>query len=590
MPVRSRTFPAAITPLVVWCFACVATLPAQETPKLVVPTLASTDSKLGEKVGNELRSRLDDAYDDHELDVVNKRRLRDALESSGIPFESALIPALARQLTRALRADEFINGVVERTSSGVHADITLTLQRDERLVQPLAPADGRDVHDLADTLVHEIRAARKQLPFERQCVSAARDEHYAQAAEAARAGIAAYPRAAIARVCLLTVAAAMGKPADTVAALADELLAIAPTNTIGLEFGARANGELGRSEKAAELWQRLLATAPDDAGIVERVVRGLAAAGQFEAARPVILKAVQDHPDNVPLLQLKWLMLLNAREWRDAIATGLQLEQSGEMHVDADFYARLASAYRANGQPQKALQSVARGVTKYPDDAALYALYAQYVSEEADNAIQRGVQKFPNDARLHLLEAQRLLADGQDTAALGALDRAVALDSNVVGGLVRLAQLRSRLGQDEGAVNALGAALRHGGDSAVVARVALARGNALYRAASASKDRDGLQRALSFLSIASAVRPTPQTHLLAGLSSLSLSQSAATDAPATKSCDLARLAQRSLTTAEIDLPQGGRLAPDAVAQAMRYIGQLEPVVEQQVKAFCTSAG
>ncbi|HET7584406.1 MAG TPA: hypothetical protein VFK13_05830 [Gemmatimonadaceae bacterium] len=581
--------PPAVVVLLLASLAGAAPVVAQDAPRLIVPTLASADAKLGQKLGDELRSELDDITDDKELDVVDKRTLTQALSSSGIPFETALIPALARQLTRSLRGDEFVNGTVERTSSGVRAQVTLTLQRDERLVQPIPPAEGRDVDAVAGQLAREIKQARTQLPFERQCVSAAREHRYADAVQAARAGVRAYPRGVIARICLLTASAALEAPADTLAAMAEEILAIAPANTIALDMGAQMYGTLGRADRAAELWQRLLAAAPEDAGTVERVVRGLAALGNFEIARPVIVKAVEEHPDNIQLLKLKWLMLLNAREWNDAIASGTRIEQSAPILADTDFYARMASAYRAAEKPREALQTIARGVEKFPESGMLYALYAQYVREEGDNAVQRGLQKFPNEPRLYLLEAQRLLANEEVEGALHALDRAVQLDSTTVGALVRVAQLRSQLGQDDSAVVALKAALRHGADSALVAQVALARGNALYRDASARKDRPGLQRALGFLQLAEGVRPSPQASLLKGLSSLSLSQSAATEAPATKSCELARLAQSSLADAQIALPEGGRIAPDAVAKSLEYAVQLAPVVEQQVKAFCAPA-
>jgi hypothetical protein len=65
-----------------------------------------------------------------------------------------------------------------------------------------------------------------------------------------------------------------------------------------------------------------------------------------------------------------------------------------------------------------------------------------------------------------------------------------------------------------------------------------------------------------------------------------VSQSAATEAPATKSCDLSKLAESSLTEAEINLVSGGSAAPDAAKTYLDYVAKLRPYVADQVKSFC----
>ena len=65
-----------------------------------------------------------------------------------------------------------------------------------------------------------------------------------------------------------------------------------------------------------------------------------------------------------------------------------------------------------------------------------------------------------------------------------------------------------------------------------------------------------------------------------------VSQSAATDAPASKSCDLSRLADSTLTEAEINLVSGGSAAPDAAKQYLDYVAKLRPYVADQLKNFC----
>ncbi|MGH7719958.1 MAG: hypothetical protein ACREON_14095, partial [Gemmatimonadaceae bacterium] len=146
------------------------------------------------------------------------------------------------------------------------------------------------------------------------------------------------------------------------------------------------------------------------------------------------------------------------------------------------------------------------------------------------------------------------------------------------------------LNRPDSAIASLEKAIANGEDSAVVAQYALGRGNTLYRQANGSKDRGAYQLAVRFVELANRLRPTPQSNLLLGLSAFSVGQSAATDAPATKSCELARLAESSLGTAGTSLTEGESVAPDAVKQYMAYLGQLQPVVQSQLQAFCNGGG
>ncbi len=67
---------------------------------------------------------------------------------------------------------------------------------------------------------------------------------------------------------------------------------------------------------------------------------------------------------------------------------------------------------------------------------------------------------------------------------------------------------------------------------------------------------------------------------------MSVSLSASTEARATKSCELSRLAVSSLADAEINLMSGGSVAPDAAKQYIDYVAKLRPFVADQVKHYC----
>src|SRR6185503_5918874 len=164
----------------------------------------------------------------------------------------------------------------------------------------------------------------------------------------------------------------------------------------------------------------------------------------------------------------------------------------------------------------------------------------------------------------------------------------LAVNPRLPHGYLQLAQLELDVGQVDSAYAALELAPTHGEDRTTVAQFALARGNALYKSATASQKRDDYQRAMRFLSLAVRLAPTPEAKFLLGASALSVSQSAASEAPASKSCDLSKLADSSLTEAEVNLISGGSAAPDAAKQYLDYIAKLRPYVSDQVKSFCNA--
>jgi tetratricopeptide (TPR) repeat protein len=155
-------------------------------------------------------------------------------------------------------------------------------------------------------------------------------------------------------------------------------------------------------------------------------------------------------------------------------------------------------------------------------------------------------------------------------------------------GYLQLAQLEMDAGQPDSAFSAIEQATKNGEDPVTVSQFALARGNALYKAATSSQKRDDFQRAIRFLALAEKISPSSQAKFLLGASALSVSQSAASEATPAKSCELSKLADTSLTDAEINLVSGGSAAPDAAKQFLDYVAKLRPYVAEQLKTFCAN--
>lgn len=559
------------------------------TQVMVVPAFRGSDRGIGSKAADIIRGRVAGAFPRSELKVVSGGEVADWLRLSGFDENLVLSEGELREIAKKFRADERITGTVSRRGDKVHVDAALTLIRDLRMSQPLA-ADGHTVNEAAEAVAREAITARTQLGALRQCENFVRAGKAAEAATAAAVGIAAYPPGVPSRMCLLSALTRLDAKPDSIITVARAILSVAPANPIALEDLAQAYDATAKQDAAAPLWIRLLATDSTDENLIERVVNALSREGNAKLAAPIIDRGTDEHPDNLPLLKLRWLVHLAANDWKGAIAAGEQLvSRDPATQTDPDFYVRLAMAYRADSQPAHALSIAALGVSKFKADAPIHILYLQLLKAETDSALPRTLTEFPENAEIHAFAAQALKGTGNAAAALEETKRALAANPRLPHGYLQLAQLELDAGQSDSAYAAIELAAKFGEDRKAVAQFALARGNALYKTATASQKRGDFQRAIKFLSLAEATVPSTEGKFLLGASALSLGQSAATDAPQSKNCELSKLADSSLTEAEIHLIGGGAAAPDVAKTYLDYVAKLRPYVADQLKVYCASA-
>jgi tetratricopeptide (TPR) repeat protein len=567
-----------------------ATLGAQQqytTQVVVVPAFRAADRGAGGKASDVIRSRLSNAFKKNELRVVSGGDMDEWLRRSGFEENVVLSEGELRELAREFRADERITGAVSRVGTKVRVDGALTLVRDVRLTQPLV-AEGATITDAADAVAKDAIAARAQLIPLRQCENSVRAGKPEDGAIAAARGIAAYSRAVPARVCLLSALMKLGAKPDTLIAVANAVLAVSPSSPQALEDLAQAYDALGSSDRAAPVWIRFLATDSTNEDVTERVVNALSRERNTKLAQPLIDRGADEHPDNLLLLKLRWLVHLANADWKGAIDVGERLlARDAASQVDPDFYARLSNAYRADSQPARALSIAAAGVAKFSNNAPLYVVYLQMIRSEHDAALPRALAAFPENPEIHVIAAQSMKQSGNAAGALAETKKALAANPKLPHGYLQLAQLEIEQGNTDSAFVDIQTAPKYGEDSSTVAQFALARGNALYKAATGTQKREDYQLAVKFLTLAAQIRPSPEAKFLLGASALSIGQSAANEAPAAKSCDLSRLADASLTEAEINLVGGGSVAPDAAKTYLDYVAKLRPYVADQVKAFCS---
>jgi tetratricopeptide (TPR) repeat protein len=558
------------------------------------PSRATSDLEFGREVGDWVRKGLERLVDKREARVYPAAELRNALERAGFSPDQAFTLSELRGQGQAFRADEIVTGVATRLPGGeLRLDAELVLFRDPRMRQPIQPITASSFSHAVAQVAARINEARVQLRYQRRCENALREGQPQRALQSAREGAALYSRGALVRTCLVWALRATGAPATEVLAAAEEVLTIDSVAPHAIEAAAIALDALQRKDAAATMWLRLYATDTANMELAERVVWTLAEGGNSRRAEPLIVRLSDAAPENMRLMRQKWRIANDNRNWSLAVSAGEQLlMHDAEAAADSTFFLRLATAFRSNSQTFKAMEIVARGVASFPGDARIYALYAQFVKEEADSVIPRGLALHPGSGALLALNAKDLRAKGQIAEALAASRKAVELDSTLAQGRLIVAQGEMDLGRPDSALATLGQALAAGEDRSAIAQFALAKGNTLFRAANGTGALSDFQLAMRFLMLADSLLPTSQTQFLLGAAALRVAQAALTDAPnltvESERCALSRIGLEAIPIARTNLEAGQEVSMEAAKQGLEYLDQISPYADRQIAAYCTT--
>ena len=560
-----------------------------------LPSTARNDLRLGKDVGDWMRNRLEDLVNKRETKVIDGFDVREAIVRAGYAADFPFDLEELRQQGEQFRTDEILRGVATRLpNDGLRLDAELVLYRDIRMRQPIEPVVGTSFDRAVEELAKRVNAARAQLKFQRRCENSLRDGQGQRAIQHAREGIAQYQRGALARTCLMWALRATGAPSQQVLAEAEAVLEIDSVSPHAIETAAVSLDSLRRRDEAATMWLRLYATDTTDLELAERVVWSMAEHGNSRRAEPLIVKLSDAAPDNMRLMRQKWRVANDNRNWKLAVDAGEKLLVGDpEAPKDSIFIVRLATAYRANGQTFKAMETVSRGVASFPGDGRLYALYTQFVKEETDSVLPRGIALFPDNAALLALNAKELRAKGQLAEALEASKKAVELDSTITQGRLLVAQAELELGRPDSALVTLWRAVAAGEDRNALAAFALSKGNVLLRAANGTDKRADYQLSMRFLALADSLKPTPQTKFVLGAAALKVAQTALTEAAAItvkeESCAMSRLGYETIPIARASLEAGVDVSPDATKQFIEYLDQIAPYADKQVTTCAAAA-
>jgi tetratricopeptide (TPR) repeat protein len=537
-----------------------------ETPRALVVAFRSSEKGAGPQLGENIRTKLQADIPIKQLYVIPKATICANLEASGFPCDSMPDAITSRLLATSLRADFYVDGIVTKTATGYSSNARLVLARDNSMVQPLPAVTGNKLGDIAGLISKAILDVRKELPDERTCEIKLAAGDAAGAITAARASIATYPQSTIGRVCLANSMLKQSAPPDSVISVATQVTAIDPRSRPALIMLGDAYAQKNDLNHAVEAWTKLIAAYPKDVQLVSTVVNKIGQSGQAAAAKPIIVAAVDSNPGDPDLVHLKWLILLATKDCAEATAAGELMVKTDTASADSTFFLRQAACYASANDPQKASATAALGVAKFKNNAALWSLYAQ-----------------------------TLRLAGQLPQSLAAAQTAVKLDPKTEHGYLRIAQAQIDLNQPDSAVATLKQAVAAGEDKATVGQFLLVLGNKAYKDITAQVittpdslaiRRDGFQKAILILAASDSISPSPAAKFVLGVSAFKVGDAAVRDNQAKKTCELAKLAESSFLTAQINIAAGGSIDPKTAGQLLGALQQYSPAVSGQIKKFC----
>jgi tetratricopeptide (TPR) repeat protein len=560
--------------------------PGPDTPKLLVAVFASNDRTSGVQAADAIRTRITNAVNVRSLYVIPKEQIDNYLTSSGYKSDSALGPSDLKELAKLLRADEVLLGTVTRTATGVRIEPRLALARDPTQAQPLPVVEAANANDAARAIERGMAEARKQLPDNRACENAARDGKFPVAIAAANAGIAKYPNATLARLCLAQTFVNMKSPPDSVLRVVDEIRKIDPKNSFVYRLAFAAYTEKGNQEAAVNSLVQLLKLEPTNLTLQGQVVTELAKLGKPSVALPIIEELLAQNPGDPQMLKQKWLLTLQAAQvdtgasrvalLGTALVAGEAMVASDSSLADSSFYARqVAAASGLTGQPQK---------------------FVEFAS--------KATQKFPNNAEFWFLRANAERRAGQLQMAQQSMSRALSINPKYPNASVFIAQLFIEMSQPDSAVAAARRAVANGEDPKTWGQFLLQPTNAAFQKAQQSKSVPEFRRVLTLAQEADRLAATPQSKFFIGVASYFiaadvlgqaqtlLERAQKTGNNRTKSslnaqaCPLAKEAQEMALLIQTQLPGGGSVEPSTAGQILQWVAQAAPAADQMAKSAC----
>ncbi len=526
-------------------------------PRFMVPVFKSNERNVGWQFADQLRERLAGEFMGRTLWIIVKSDIDNALEQSGYSKTEPLNANDAKQLANLIRAEEYIEGAINKTDAGYEFEGHYLLVRGDGMVQPLPKLTGAKLGDVTKAISGAVDQARKPIEEVKSCVLKWRQNQYPGALADVQKGLKEFPNSVMARVCQIELANSQKWGADSIIRIGEEITKLHPDNRRALLLLAGAYEEKKQDEKYINTLSRLLAADPSNTRLIETLVEAIARTGQYAAAKPIIDEAVKQNPGDPNLIRLQYRVYAAMKDYAGAAAIGEEMIKTDTAAADTNFFQRQAAAYLASNDTSKALEAASRGTAKFPANETLWTLVAQFARQT-----------------------------GQLPVALNAYQKLAAINPKAPAINLQIARILNDQGQYDEALAAVKAAQSAGDDKAAVSGIMAGIADKLRKQYDTDKLKETALKALGILKDAEQVQGSPTVSFLMGIIQFQYGAAVLTKANEEKSCEGSREAGALLTDAQINLPKGGPQFPDQVKAVLPQLMQFSSYPDQMIKAYC----
>ena len=539
--------------------------PNPDAPILVVVTFKSADKKTGVDFAESVRDRISGDVSYRDLQVQTKANIDATLQASGYDMTAALSEDDANLLAKQLRADEYIEGTVNKPASGpgYTAEAWMVMTYDKNQVQPLGTFSAAKTADIAKEISKSFQTAQKVFDDVKKCRAARREDKGGDAMNIAASGITKYPKSTLLRICEMQAMVDSKKPPADLLKVAQDILQLDPKSKLALQAEVDAYDQLGDKDKKIETLANLLAADPSNTKLQQTVTYELAAAGKYDVALKIISKAVEDNPGDVTFTKLYWQLLYATKDYKTMVKVGDEMVKMDTSFADTTYYDRTIDAYRQDSAWANAATAAAHATAKYP--------------KRADYWAQRG---------------QLELKAGQVQPAVVSLRRALEIDPTLHGARLLIVSSLVDANAYDSAMVAMHDAVKSGENADQIGKFALSIAGKLFTTANNAKPPvlDLWQKVVPYAAYADSVSSDRTTKNTAkfemGVAHYYIATLMYPDIVAAKNCDGAKQVQDYLINASSELQFGGATNPAAVSQLMPAIQQTADAVQNAVKVFC----
>lgn len=550
--------------------------PQTNTPYILVTAFSTDNRKLALEAADELRKRIQDEHSARELYAVHKSQIEATLIASGYPVDSALGSADLMTLSRSMHGEYAISGKASRTGTGngvrLETKILLSIGT-TTLVQPLPPADGKDLGEAAKIIERALAEALKGIPYYRECIAALRAQDFALAEKNARLGLQAYQNSVLSRICLLQAQTSLKAPADSIIANAKAILAVDSTSLLALANLVDAYKAKGDTASAIGSDLGIAHLDSLNPTIVLPLVDDLYRLSALDKALGLLEPLLKENPFNGALLKKRWALLMTSAAkgapggYKQAIAAGQAMVKVDTAEATVDYFKRQIGGAQTDSN-------------------------ATAVTELAT----QGSEKFPKEITFHLLVAQAFLKQGKFQQALDPARRALEIDPKNIASAQYVLFALNQLGQADSVLGAAQKMIAGGIPQDSVAASLSASVAPVMKRAQTSNARADWEAGLKAAEAVDAVVPSAETSFYVAWSSfqvaadilphvqtLSASTKAADKAQA---CTEVKQAEDLLVKTSIAMQRGASFNKAAAAQILTSAGSSSDYITQVKRTVC----